>query len=114
MWRVSEYASMMMVTWPGVSRNSIGYGCPMIPGMPGGRQLAVWLSCCAFDIKALLLASYSGVSESAGRRGDRAAPDLVARGVDPPKGISQTPVKSGSLATAAQWAAVVTAILNVY
>src|SRR5260370_39655056 len=99
MCRTWVYASITIVTWPGVRRNSIGYGCPMILGMPGGKQLAVSLSSGAFARNAFLFASYSGVSSGPeGRTVDVPRPEALE--------ISQTPLKSGSFATAAQSAAV--------
>src|SRR6266516_6171559 len=72
----------------------------MIPGIPGGRQLAVSLSSRPLARSASLLAAYSGVSDG---------PEFGASPRDapaaPPNGTSQTPVKSGSLARAAQSAA---------
>src|SRR6185503_8688054 len=38
--RHCAYASMRIVTLPGVNRTSIGYGCVMIEGMPFGTQFA--------------------------------------------------------------------------
>src|SRR4051812_6230709 len=90
------YASMTIVTCPGVSRNSIGYGCVMIPGSPGGRQLAASVSSGALATYAFLLASYCGV---------RAGPAGGAAPRAPPP-RSQTPVRSGNFARAAQSLAV--------
>src|SRR5579864_1125482 len=91
----------------------------MIAGMPGGRQLAVRLSSAfaAWRTWAWALAAYSGV-----REGLAAAPDTprapgraagAAPGAPrpvppppPPKAVSQTPLKSGSLAKAAHSAGV--------
>ena len=69
----------------------------MIPGMPGGRQLAVSLSSGGAARNAFRFASAAGVSDGL----DGAAPAAPAERV-----ASQTPVKSGSLASAAQSAAV--------
>ncbi len=38
--RHRAYASIKIVTLPGVNRISIGYGCVMIDGMPFGTQFA--------------------------------------------------------------------------
>src|SRR5581483_302123 len=110
MCRTWEYASMTIVTWPGVSRNSIGYGWFIMPGKPGGRQLADSLSPAGVAASALAFAAYSGVREGCGRgaraRGAAgAAPRPATRG-GPPIMTSQTPVKSGSLARAVQSSAV--------
>src|SRR5437773_4315871 len=80
----------------------------MIPGIPGGRQLAVSLSSRPAARIASLLAAYAGVSD--GPAG-APAPRLPAAGAaprfpPPPKPTSQTPVKSGSLAMASQSATV--------
>ena len=91
---------MTIVTLPGVSRNSIGYGCPMMPGMPGGTQLAVSLSSRPSDCSSFRFAAAAGVSD-----GPCGAPR--PRPPPPPPGpISQTPVKSGSLASVDQSVAV--------
>ena len=101
----------------------------MMPGMPGGRQFAAWLSSGGLANDAALLAAYSGVSDgppprpaaappppplraapaagapaprfpaAAPASGDGAPP---ARAPPPPPPVSQTPVKSGSLASAVQ------------
>src|ERR1700676_2238652 len=82
----------------------------MIPGMPGGRQLADGLSSAlaAWRASSFALAAYSGVSagDAAGLRlSPRAAPRAPAPRAAP-RGISQTPVKSASFARAAQSAGV--------
>src|ERR1700682_653838 len=70
----------------------------MMPGMPAGRQLAASLSSGGAARYAFRFASYAGVSEGLCEAAPAAprAPGL----------ISQTPVKSGILASAAQSAAV--------
>src|SRR6266498_2583902 len=67
----------------------------MMPGMPGGRQFAVWLSSGAAASNAFFFSAYSGV---------RDGPDGRPRG-PAPSVTSHTPLKSGSLARAAQSAA---------
>src|SRR5262245_38110328 len=111
---------MTMVTLPGVSRNSIGYGWPMMPGMPGGRQLAVWLSSGGgAPAAAALMASYFGVNDgpprplapapgAAPRAGALPRPPAGAAAAPrppPPPPRSHTPLKSGSLERAFQSAA---------
>src|SRR2546425_12440315 len=100
MCRTCVYASITMVTCPGVSRNSIGYGCPIILGMPGGKQLAVSLSSGGLAKNAFFFASYSGVRSGPDGRPAATAPRPEALE------ISHTPLKSGNFATAAQSAAV--------
>src|SRR5579872_6195579 len=93
----------------------------MISGMPGGRQFAVVLSSAACAFKASTLAAHSGVRGKLCRLGKLGNLDLLAvfcgfclaapGGITsevppPPSGASQTPVKSGNLAIAAQSAAV--------
>lgn len=81
-----------------------------MPGMPGGRQFADPVSCGALASKAFTLAAHSGVRGRCGRGGK----PVRAEGVlldellraGPPSGTSQTPVKSGNLASADQSAAV--------
>src|ERR1700681_2877560 len=71
----------------------------MMPGIPGGRQLAAGPSSGGLARAAALLAAYSAV---------RAGPDSrpAPEPPRPPRGpVSQTPVKSGSLPVAAQSAA---------
>src|SRR5208282_5827167 len=90
----------------------------MMPGMPGGRQFAEGLSSGAFASKAFTLAAYSGVRGRWGRPGKPTTrgvpPDALAAGDGPPIGTSQTPVKSGNLASAAQSAAVGAGRLKVW
>src|SRR5215831_15884919 len=96
-----------MVTLPGVMRISIGYGWPIIAGMPGGKQLAVSFSS-ARGCGVLAFAAYAGVRDGAAGTAPRpAAPGAVPRPAPlPPGAVSQTPLKSGSLAIADQSAAV--------
>src|SRR6185436_7168295 len=112
---------MTTVTLPGVSRNSIGYGWPMMPGMPGGRKLAVALSSGGgAAAAATLIASYFGVNDgpprprapapgAAPRAGALPRPPAgaaVAPRPPPPPPRSHTPLKSGNLASALHSAAV--------
>src|ERR1700733_11093312 len=62
----------------------------MIPGIPGGTQLACGESCGGLAWNSLSMAWYFGVSESC-----CAAPSPPPR---PPNVISQTPFRSGSCA----------------
>src|SRR5438105_2623130 len=66
----------------------------MMPGIPGGRQLAASVSSGALSRYAFLFVSYSGVGEGT----DGAA--VTPRAPPPPR--SHTPEKSGSFASAAQ------------
>src|SRR5947207_13992774 len=102
----------------------------MIPGIPGGKQLAVSLSSGALASNAFFLAAYSGVSDGpaakprprplaaalapprcspgpAGPPRPSGAAGAAPRGGGPPHEISHTPVKSGSFAmralSAADW-----------
>src|ERR1700730_16316397 len=71
----------------------------MMPGIPGGRQLAAGPSSGGLARAAALFAAYSAVRAGAD-------PRPAPRPPRPPRGaVSQTPVKSGSLARAAQSAA---------
>src|SRR5262245_2747161 len=76
----------------------------MMPGIPGGRQLAVWLSSRASLCSCLRFAVAAVVSCGPWGAPPGAAPRPPPR--PPPKLSSHTPVKSGSFATAAQSAAV--------
>ena len=106
----------------------------MMPGRPGGKQFAADSSGGAPGC-ALALAAYSGVSEGPGPRSaprPRPAPaaeprpaggaparppalgfgEAAPRPPPPPNGVSHTPVKSGSLAIAAQSSALGAACVN--
>src|ERR1700722_9495195 len=90
----------------------------MIPGMPGGRQLAVRFSSGGGPAGcSLALAAYAGVSEGPAARPAPPRPPARPAGAaagagplaavaalppPPPKPTSQTPVKSGSFASAVQ------------
>src|SRR5215475_7010156 len=80
----------------------------MMPGMPGGRQLAAWLSSGALASRACRFAAYAAVS--CGPAGGPPAlpprPPPAPRPPAGPKPTSHTPVKSGSFASADQSAAV--------
>src|SRR5215472_19336998 len=80
----------------------------MIPGMPGGRQFAAWLSSGAFARRARRFSAYAGVScgPAGGPPARFPRPPPAPRPPAAPKPTSQTPVKSASLASAAQSAAV--------
>src|SRR4029450_1113426 len=93
-------ASLTIVTLPGVRRNSYGYGCPMIAGIPVGRQLAASVSSKLRASSSRFFAAYAGVSSGAG-----GGPATGPRPPRPTVGASQTPVRSGSFPSAAQSAA---------
>src|SRR5215471_15194304 len=79
----------------------------MMAGMPGGKQFAVSFSS-ARGVGAFAFAAYAGVRDGADGTAPRPAPPGAAPRPPPrpPGAVSQTPLKSGSLAIADQSAAV--------
>src|SRR5579883_518497 len=98
MCRTCVYASLMIVTWPGVRRNSSGYGWFMIAGKPGGKQFAVGPSALSRGVEAAL-AAYSGVSDGPATA-PRPRPPALAPPC-PPAGVAPRGAPAGAPAGAA-------------